>query len=184
MRHLWVVLIVLVGLMLVVAPVSAQDGGEIVIQPEGLVYTIIGAIAGALAGAGALYYKLSGTKPADQLDENSRNGMLGLLLVGGWLASLTPGQWDDQQLEKIMAANGFQKPAWNNPHPPTPSPLRNEGESVPLEAFYTRTGSNGATQGLPFKGVPRNDPPPIDGLMYRDLTPLGDIFPDDEDVKG
>jgi len=132
--------------------VSAQGdvsgGGAIVIQPEGLLYSIIGALVGGLIGAGGLYYKFKGTKPAQDLDENSRNGMLGLLLVGGWLASLTPGQWDDQQLDKLMVSNGFQKPAWASPHPLSPSPKAGEGESV-------------GAQSLPFKAVRRSPAPPV-----------------------
>lgn len=158
MKKLSIILIVVFVLMLSVMPVSAQEAGDIIIQPEGLVYTIIGTLVGALAGAGALYYKLSGKKASEKLDEDSRNGMLGLLLVGGWLASLTPGQWDDQQLEKIMQANGFQKPTWD---------INTELQS----------------QGLPFKGVPHNST--VDNNVWaRDLTPLGDVFPGDEDVKG
>lgn len=165
---------VLVVFLLTGFVVSAQgdtSGGAIVIQPEGLFYSIFGGIVGLLSGVGVMYYRLKGSKPAQDLDENSRNGMLGLLLVGGWLASLTPGQWDDQQLDKLMQSNGFQKPVWDAP--------------VGMSA----SGVNPAG-GLPFKSVRREAPPIGDNMLYRDMTPLGDLpvhdfidTDDDEVVK-
>lgn len=153
MRKITIVFAVLFVMMIGALPVSAQETGDIIIQPEGLVYTIIGTLVGALAGAGALYYKLSGKKASEKLDEDSRNGMLGFLLIGGWLASMIPGEWEEQQLAKIMESIGLNKPVWNIP--PT-----------------TQSAPHMADQwGLKHKPV-QNNPPPTDssGMWARDMT--------------
>ena len=184
----WVLLVVLV-LMMGVAPAYAQDGNEIVIQPEGLVYTVIGVIITGIVGGGAWYFTLKGKKPAEDLDENTKNAMLGFLLIGGWLASKTPSEWDDQQLAKIMESIGLNKPVWNIP--PT-----TEGENIvaqvnihggasdpTIDSVARMPGAQMAGNwGLKHKPA-QSDPPPTDTRGMWSPTPLGDTLPDDE-VQG
>lgn len=164
MRSVWMVVLVVFVLMLAVMPVNAQDGNEIVIQPEGLVYTIIGAIVGGLLTFAGVYTQLKGRNPSADLKPEDRSGMLGILLVGGWLASKSPGEWDDKQIERLMSGYGFKSPV-DNPHPPTPSPLRNEGESS-------------KAQGIPFKSV-RREPPPIGDTLEDAARDWGVNVPDE-----
>ena len=165
--------------------VSAQgdiSGGEIVIQPEGLLYTVMGALVGGLLTFAGLYTSLKGRNPSADLKPEDRSGMLGILLVGGWLASKSPGEWDDKQIERLMSGYGFQSPVSNplsvEPHPPTPPPKDREGEKG--QAF------GAVRESPPFKSVRRSPAPPdlIDPSfgMSPDL-PL-DSWVEDEEVKG
>ena len=158
---------VLVVLMLSGFVVSAQGdvstGGEIVIQPEGLVYTVIGAIVGGLLTFAGLYTQFKGRNPAEDLKPEDRSGMLGILLVGGWLASKSPGEWDDKQIERLMSGYGFKSPV-GNPHPPDP----------------VSASSVMPSRGMPFKAVRREAPPigdSIDDLAMNSWVP-------DEETKG
>lgn len=142
--------------------VSAQDvsaGNEIVIQPEGLVYTVIGAIVGGLLTFAGVYTQFKGRNPSADLTAEDRSGMLGILLVGGWLASKSPGEWDDKQIERLMSGYGFKSPVFDPP---------------------VSASSAGASRGIPFKAVRREAPPigdSIDDLAMNSWLP-------DEDVKG
>ena len=142
--------------------VSAQDvsaGNEIVIQPEGLLYTVMGAIVGGLLTFAGLYTQLKGRNPSADLTAEDRSGMLGILLVGGWLASKSPGEWDDKQIERLMSGYGFKSPVMDAP---------------------VSASSVAPSRGMPFKAVRREAPPTGDNIGDLAL----DSWVPDEDVKG
>lgn len=102
---------------------------------DNVVYAVLGGLFTVIGGALGWYASQTGRKPIDDMAGRERGLFIGVMMIGAYLASMSPGEWDDEQVEKLMRQSGLDVPEFltvkNPSKDPTlsPSPTHGEGST-------------------------------------------------------